>query len=305
MFGLRFVGLFFFWSGFLLASIAMVMQREIDLLPPAEREGLFDLDDQMVVPPAVVARLATGPVQEMDQAEFLATMARLRTWWEDQATGPDTDPPGRPASEQLAPTPPPPQDAGPTNPVLPPADAEPVDEPLPDPLTKATLIKIRTERVANLWPTIAWTPYLGAVVLGLVGVVMLRLSKQRATADGARQQAGLDQLNRSLSQILVQVQGLADALPEMTPEAVVGWIDERCMAPCQDFADQRNVLKDRFGLAAFGEIMSEFASGERFLNRVWSAAADGYMEEAYRSVKTSLAFFQAAERRLRDALGGG
>lgn len=35
-----------------------------------------------------------------------------------------------------------------------------------------------------------------------------------------------------------------------------------------------------FGLQTYADIMSNFAAGERYINRVWSASADGYDEEA-------------------------
>ena len=35
-----------------------------------------------------------------------------------------------------------------------------------------------------------------------------------------------------------------------------------------------------FGLQTYADIMSEFAAGERYINRVWSASADEYDNEA-------------------------
>jgi len=302
MSGLRVLGLIFFWSGFLLAAIAMVKQREIDLLPQVERDRLLALDDEMAIPPDVAIGIASRPVRELDESEFLAALDRWVAWWQASRSKPGqvTDPQligTMETAENAAP----PDDQGTQS--LTESQPGSANGPQPSPpkrapLTKATLIKHRTERLTNLWPTIAWPPYAGAVVMGLVGVVMLRLSKKRATADPAGQHVGLEQLRRSLANLVVEVQALTDGLPTMSPEAVVSWIDDRCVVHCNDFAENRDLMKERFGLAVFGEIMSEFASGERFLNRVWSAAADGYMEEAYRSVKTSLAFFQAAERLL-------
>jgi hypothetical protein len=43
--------------------------------------------------------------------------------------------------------------------------------------------------------------------------------------------------------------------------------------------DARESIAHRHGLAVYGEIMSSFAAGERYLNRVWSASADGYIDE--------------------------
>jgi len=45
------------------------------------------------------------------------------------------------------------------------------------------------------------------------------------------------------------------------------------------FVDARESIAHRYGLAAYGDVMTRFAAGERYLNRVWSASADGYIDE--------------------------
>ena len=40
--------------------------------------------------------------------------------------------------------------------------------------------------------------------------------------------------------------------------------------------------------------MSKFAAGERYLNRVWSTAADGYIDEAHASLSRSRQQFDEA-----------
>jgi hypothetical protein len=34
-----------------------------------------------------------------------------------------------------------------------------------------------------------------------------------------------------------------------------------------------------FGMQNYADVMSAFAAGERYINRVWSASTDGYLEE--------------------------
>ena len=50
--------------------------------------------------------------------------------------------------------------------------------------------------------------------------------------------------------------------------------------------------------------MTEFASGERYLNRAWSAAADGYVDEVVHSIHASRLFLDAACMRLDAAASG-
>lgn len=61
-------------------------------------------------------------------------------------------------------------------------------------------------------------------------------------------------------------------------------------------ADGRQRFVDRFGLAGGSEALNATAFGERMLNRVWSAAADGHLEEARSSFGEAVeAFAQAKE----------
>lgn len=145
-----------------------------------------------------------------------------------------------------------------------------------------------------------WPGYLAAMAVGICGAVLIRGSAKTATNNESHNRASLEQLGAALRTLVSQVNDLADTLPELSPEETVAWIDARCVPLCADFADNREVMKRTFGLEGFAAVMSEFASGERFLNRVWSAAADGYMEEAWRSLKTSQRFFRAALEELQN-----
>ncbi len=55
-----------------------------------------------------------------------------------------------------------------------------------------------------------------------------------------------------------------------------------------------------FGLQTYADIMSDFAAGERYVNRVWSTSADGYGEEARRYLERATARFHATRERLHS-----
>ena len=67
------------------------------------------------------------------------------------------------------------------------------------------------------------------------------------------------------------------------------------------FVEARESIGHVYGLAAYADIMSYFASGERYLNRVWSASADGYIDEvaAYLE-KAQLQFSEALDKLRRQ-----
>ncbi len=64
--------------------------------------------------------------------------------------------------------------------------------------------------------------------------------------------------------------------------------------------DARESIAHRYGLAAYGEVMSSFAAGERYLNRVWSASADGYIDEVNTYLDKAQAQFVESLEKIRQ-----
>jgi hypothetical protein len=60
-----------------------------------------------------------------------------------------------------------------------------------------------------------------------------------------------------------------------------------------------------FGLQVFADVMSAFAAGERYVNRVWSASADGYRHEAITYLHKAATRFREASQQLVDAESAG
>jgi hypothetical protein len=292
----RLMGIVLFWGGFLAAAVCMVLQRDIDLLPDAERQVLSRLPDTFSVPATEASRRSQLPISELDTTDFVLMINDLEAWWLAQQTNQSSLGPETEDIEQ--------QDNSRLPPPIAPSPETPAAAPSPDrraaPLTKDYLIKRRVARLPSLWPAVYWPGYLAAVVVGIGGAVLIRASSKSATSNESLNQAGLEQLTTVLQALVVEVDRLTEALPTLAPEEAVPWIDTHCVPLCADFADNREVMKTTFGLAGFAAVMSEFASGERFLNRVWSAAADGYMEEAWRSIQTSQRFFHKALEELQQ-----
>jgi hypothetical protein len=55
-----------------------------------------------------------------------------------------------------------------------------------------------------------------------------------------------------------------------------------------------------YGLDAYGEVMGLFASAERYLNRTWSASADGYVDEVDSALQKAQEQFIATLARLQS-----
>ena len=78
-------------------------------------------------------------------------------------------------------------------------------------------------------------------------------------------------------------------------------IDLKLRDDLRRFADARESMVHLFGLQTYADIMSSFAAGERYINRVWSASADGYDEEASAYLKKAAGQFDEAKKQLLDA----
>ena len=108
-------------------------------------------------------------------------------------------------------------------------------------------------------------------------------------------------MQESLSKASERVANLRGSLDDMSCEDVLEYIDEQCAPLLSEFADGRMSISNRFGIKRYAEVMTEFASGERYLNRAWSAAADGYVDEVDASVGHANAFLLAAVNSLQNA----
>ena len=81
-------------------------------------------------------------------------------------------------------------------------------------------------------------------------------------------------------------------------------IDLKLRDDLRRFADARSSMVHLFGLQTYADIMSSFAAGERYINRVWSASADGYDEEAATYIEKAAKQFAEAQRQLQEAAQG-
>ena len=124
-----------------------------------------------------------------------------------------------------------------------------------------------------------WVLFTPAFVLAVAGVfIMKRESRGEATSESVLS-VNKTVLRESLQNV---VSGLEQLIAEHAEDRknLPDEIDDRFRNDLRRFADARESMVHLFGLQTYADIMSEFAAGERYLNRVWSAAADGYHGEA-------------------------
>ena len=168
-------------------------------------------------------------------------------------------------------------------------------------LVAAFFSVMNLENESEPWRSVNWLAFGGAMAVGIVGVVMLRLVAAWDRQDVHRTEAEYSTLDRTINALVTEVRSLQAQQDKLTPGEIVEFIDDRCVETFADFADARSAISKRFGLSTYAEVMTEFAAGERYVNRSWSAAADGYVEEVRSCIARALGHLEAARSLMNQA----
>ena len=139
-----------------------------------------------------------------------------------------------------------------------------------------------------------WQWYIPVLAVGLVALFIYRKAHHGEARASHRLSGNLQILETSLANILQNLEALnADSANLPVYEARFE-IDRLLREDLNDFANARESMQHIFGLQGYADIMSAFAAGERYINRVWSASTDGYVDEV-------LSYLDRATRQFRDA----
>jgi hypothetical protein len=159
----------------------------------------------------------------------------------------------------------------------------------------------RTEVVGDPWSTINWPAYGAALLIAAGGVVQLRLTSKPLDDGGITYAQNVDQLARLLERIRARIGQWQQRASELDVYEVHRRIDQELSDDLAAFADLRASLIDAFGLDHYAGIMTEFALAERTINRMWSASADGYIDEVRACLERAVAHLESAQVRLDTA----
>ena len=127
--------------------------------------------------------------------------------------------------------------------------------------------------------TVNWIWYLPALAVGVAGVIVIRTHEARHRKTEHHVAANIQAARDSMERIASNIQKVNADKHSIDTYDVRHRIDELFLDDLETFVDARQSIADRYGLTAYGDVMSSFAAGERYLNRVWSASADGYVDE--------------------------
>ena len=150
----------------------------------------------------------------------------------------------------------------------------------------------------NGWQLIPWVEYGIAAVACFAGVVLLHTGRRSSTQKSEKSAASLQEITDALNRAINRTQQLSKESSTLAPSKIVARIDDEITDELRTFADGRESMTTEHGLKLFADVMSPFAAGERAINRAWSAAADGYIDEATDCLERGLAMLSAAREEL-------
>jgi len=133
-----------------------------------------------------------------------------------------------------------------------------------------------------------------ALVAGAIGVVMVRAARREAATRADTIRTNLEAIETSLGSVIEKVARLDETKEETDVYELRHVIDREFPEDLDAFVQARYSLVHSFGLQAFADVMNPFAAGERYLNRVWSASVDGYIDEAHEYVVKAREQFESA-----------
>ncbi|MGE3805902.1 MAG: hypothetical protein AB7K24_14615 [Gemmataceae bacterium] len=148
------------------------------------------------------------------------------------------------------------------------------------------------------WPG-KWLFIIGCVGLLVSAMLMRHISRQELASRVEVHETETPEY--SLKQMHEIVVELADA----EAARIVDRLGEVQQTHVPAFIEGRARLIDRLGLAAYAELMDRFAAGERQINRAWSAAADGVLEEARACLNQAATLLEATRQLLQPAETSG
>ena len=150
--------------------------------------------------------------------------------------------------------------------------------------------------------TVDWALFGVAALAAIAGVIIAKRANRAHATSGTVLETNRKELNESIGNIVRDL-GEMNAGTAARGDELRDWIDDKLRPDLRRFVDARQSMVHLFGLQTYADIMSEFAAGERYINRVWTSSADGYDAEAETYLGKAAEQFADAQRQLSEAAG--
>jgi hypothetical protein len=144
---------------------------------------------------------------------------------------------------------------------------------------------------------INWLYFATCISVGALGVVLIRIAHHQKHRSAEAVEENIQAVFDSLNRITENIGILSTEASNISPYDVRHRVDEVFADDLEMFVEARKSIAHIHGLQVYADVMSHFAAGERYLNRVWSASADGYVDEVNTYIdKARTQFITASEK---------
>lgn len=146
-----------------------------------------------------------------------------------------------------------------------------------------------------------WGYYIPFLVLGFIGIVLLRVGQLKTAHTEEAIQENISDLEKSMDQVILNLKKISEKKEQLSVYDFHDEIDEHIADHLQRFVDARKTLIHVYDLKTYGFIMSDFAGGERYINRIWCASVDGYIDEVNEYLGKAELQFGEVKQKLQKA----
>ena len=149
-----------------------------------------------------------------------------------------------------------------------------------------------------------WGYMIPVLVIGLIGLWMYRKVQREESRAGDRLAGNIDILDKSLARIMANLEELCQRGDDLPVYDARFEIDHLFRDDLNNFAEARESMIHVFGIQNYADVMSNFAAGERYINRVWSASTDGYVDEVREYLERARRQFTEGYRHFTELMDG-
>jgi hypothetical protein len=145
-----------------------------------------------------------------------------------------------------------------------------------------------------------WIHFIIFLIISIIGIFLIRRTEKKETLHEETLSRNMKAIEESLVRIVDDVKLIRSEIDLNRPQEVRKRIDKKLPDHLETFIESRKTIGHVHGLQAYGHVMNYFATAERYLNRVWSASTDGYIDEVTEYMEKSERQFEEALTALRE-----
>jgi len=150
---------------------------------------------------------------------------------------------------------------------------------------------------------VRWKYFAGSLAVGCTGIVLVRIAGAKSSLAEGKLTYNMQAIETSLAQIVENIIHLNAQKKSIDIYDIRHRIDELFPDDLASFVQARHSIAQVHGLQAYADVMSSFAAGERYLARVWSASADGYIDEVSTYLDKAQTQFVESLQQIRQLTG--